>query len=66
MTETLAHGHSSEGACGELSNKYQVDRVKMVFKILCALDESSSSIGRVNPSILKSSSRKYRLVRRYY
>ena len=45
MTETLAHGYSSESAQREPSNEYQHDRVKMAS---CALDESSFSIGRVN------------------
>ena len=51
MTETLAQGYTSESTQRELSNEYQHDRVKMVFKNLlcfCALDESSLSIGRVN------------------
>ena len=50
MTETLANGYSSESAPRELSNEYQQDRVWMVFQKslhLCALDESSLSIGRV-------------------
>ena len=50
MTETLAHGYSSEITQRELSNEYQHGRVKMVSKMflrLCALDESSLSIGRV-------------------
>ena len=34
MTETLAHGHSSESAQRELSNEYQHDRVWMIFKNL--------------------------------
>ena len=37
MTETLAHGHSFESTQQELSNEYQHDRVKMVFKSLCVL-----------------------------
>ena len=37
MTETLAHGYSSEGVQGEQSNQYQHERVKMVFKNLCIL-----------------------------
>ena len=32
MTETLAHGYSSESAQQQLSNEYQHNRVKMVFK----------------------------------
>ena len=49
MTETLAYGYSSESTQVELSNEYQHDMVKMVFKSLrpCALDESSLSIRRV-------------------
>ena len=35
MTETLAHGYSSDSTQRELSNEYQHDRVKMVFKNLC-------------------------------
>ena len=55
MTETLAHGYSSESTQPELSNEYQHDRVKMVFqKSLhpCALGKSSLSIGRVKSGIL--------------
>ena len=37
MTETLAHGYSSESTQEELSNEYQYDKVKMVFKNLCIL-----------------------------
>ena len=37
MTETLAHGYSSESAQRELSNEYQHDRVKMDFKNICIL-----------------------------
>ena len=37
MTETLAHGYSSESTRQELSNEYQHDRVYMVFKNLCIL-----------------------------
>ena len=37
MTETLAHGYSSERTQRELSNEYQHDRVQMVFKKLCAI-----------------------------
>ena len=37
MTETLAHWHSSESTQWELSNEYQRNRVKMVFKNLCIL-----------------------------
>ena len=35
LTETLANGYSSESTQQELSNEYQYDRVKMVFKKLC-------------------------------
>ena len=37
MIETLAHEYSSESTQRELSNEYQHDRVKMVFKNLCIL-----------------------------
>ena len=37
MIETLAHGYLSENAQRELSNEYQHDRVKMVFKNLSVL-----------------------------
>ena len=37
MIETLAYGYSSESAQRKLSNEYQHDRVKMVFKNLCVL-----------------------------
>ena len=37
MTETLAHGYSSESTQRELSNDYQHHRVYMVFKDLCVL-----------------------------
>ena len=50
MTETLAHGYSSESTLRELSNGYQHDRVKNVFQKSLhpsALNESSLSIGRV-------------------
>ena len=53
MTETLANGYSSESTLRELSNEYQDDRVKMVFKkslLSSALDESRFSIGKVNPA----------------
>ena len=36
ITETMAHGYSSESTQQELSNEYQHDRVKMFFKNLCA------------------------------
>ena len=51
MAETLAHRYSSESTQRELSNEYQHNRVKMVFKKTLrpyALDESSLSIIRVN------------------
>ena len=35
MTETVAHGYSSEITQRELSNEYQYDRDWMVFKNLC-------------------------------
>ena len=35
MTETLAHGYSSESIQLELSDEYELDRVQMVFKTLC-------------------------------
>ena len=37
MTETLAHGWSSESIQQELPDEYQQERVYMVFKILCVL-----------------------------
>ena len=37
IIETLARGYSSEISQWELSNEYQHDRVKMVFKNLCIL-----------------------------
>ena len=37
MTETLAHGYSSESTQRELSNEYQHDRVSMVFKRICVI-----------------------------
>ena len=48
ITETLAHGYSSESTQWELSDKNQDDRVYMDYKNLCILvlfDESSLSIG---------------------
>ena len=54
MTETLAHGYSSESICRELSNEYQHDRVQMVFKNLCVLghkDERRLSTGSVKMTI---------------
>ena len=53
MTETLAHGYSSESTEQELSDEYQHDRVFSKhdgfqrFLRSCSLDESSLSIGRV-------------------
>ena len=47
MTETLAHGYSSESTQPELSNEYQQDRVFKNCLHPCAF-ESSLSIGRVN------------------
>ena len=37
MTETLTNGYPSESTQREVSNKYQHDRVWMVFKNLCVL-----------------------------
>ena len=37
MIEPLAYGYLSESVQRELSNEYQHDRVKMVFKNLCVL-----------------------------
>ena len=37
MTETLAHGYSSDSTQQELSNEYQHDMVWMIFKNLCIL-----------------------------
>ena len=37
MTETLAHGYSSESTQRDLSNEYQHDRVWMFFINLCAI-----------------------------
>ena len=37
MTETLLHVYSYESTQWELSNEYQLDRVKMVFKKCCIL-----------------------------
>ena len=50
MTETLAHGYSSDSSQQELSNEYQYDRVRTYFHnflLLCALDKSKLSIRRV-------------------
>ena len=49
MTETLAHGYSSDSTQRVLSNECRHDRVKMIFKNLCILVlwiKSSLSIGR--------------------
>ena len=43
MTETFAPGYSSQSTQQELSNKYQHDRVYMVFR---NLDGSSLGIGQ--------------------
>ena len=51
MTETMANWYSSDSASRELSNKYQHDRVKMIFRfflLFCALEESNLSIRRVH------------------
>ena len=37
LSETLAHGYSSESSQWELSNEYQHDRAWMVFKNICVL-----------------------------
>ena len=37
MTEILAYGYSSESTQRELSNEYQHNRVKVVFKNLCII-----------------------------
>ena len=37
ITETLAHGYSSESTMRELSNEYQHERVQMLSKNLCIL-----------------------------
>ena len=42
MIETQANGCSSDSAQEELFNEYQHNRVKEVFIIFCALDESKS------------------------
>ena len=49
MIETLAHGYSSESAQRELSNEYHGFQKKSLS--YSALEESSLSIGRVNPFI---------------
>ena len=54
LLKTLAHGYSSESSQLELSNQYKHDRVFRWFlkKLLCALDESSLSIGRVKHQLV--------------
>ena len=59
-TEPLAHGYSFESTQRELSNEYQHDRLKIVFKNLCvfvlwpkvalasALEGSSADTGNLN------------------
>ena len=37
MIETLANGYSSESTSRDLSDEYQHDRVKMVFRFFCIL-----------------------------
>ena len=54
MTETLAHGYSSESTHREQTNEYQPDRVLDDFQkslCPCALEECSLSIGRVKPEL---------------
>ena len=56
MTETLAYGYSSASSYGELSNEYQHDRVKMVFKnlsnlLLSSIEVALAFFGRVNPCL---------------
>ena len=56
MIETLANGYSSVSTQRELSNEYEHNRVKMVFKNIlhiCALVESSLGIGRVNIGVIQ-------------
>ena len=51
MTETLANGYSSESTQQELSNDYQHDRVKMVFKnifILALWMKGASALERLS------------------
>ena len=52
MTEIMAYRYSSESNQRELSNEHKYDRVKMIFENLCALDESSLSIGRVKTIVI--------------
>ena len=52
MTETLAHVYTSESTQRELSNEYQHDKVKMVFKDLRALvlwTKVASALEGLNP-----------------
>ena len=54
MTEILAHGYTSGSTQQELSNEYQHDRVKMVFKDLCIFvlwTNVASALERVNTII---------------
>ena len=51
MTETLAHGYSSESPQWELSKEYRHNRVQMFFKDLCILVFWSQSLGRVKSII---------------
>ena len=44
MTETLAHGYSSESTQWELSNEYPHDRVQMTYKNLCVLVPSTGRV----------------------
>ena len=37
MTETLAHGYSSQSTHVKLSNEYQKDGVQIVFKNVCVI-----------------------------
>ena len=53
ITQTLAHGYSSESIRQELSNEYQHDRIWKIFSknlfCPCALDKSSLCVEWVNP-----------------
>ena len=56
MTETLAHGYSSENTQRELSNEYQHDRFWMFFKKSVhsfSLEESSLNISMSNLRVVK-------------
>ena len=44
MTETLAHGYSSDSTQQKLSKEYQHDRVKMVLKILVLWTKVASAL----------------------